>query len=548
MTLRFTPQQLLWAMFTAFGGVGLMMVLSDPAFAQAAPTSANFSCVAGKASGQLIATAASCPVKLEWTNIFSFLVCHIETMTSQIFGNIYCGVILELQPAVKAVLTLAVVTFGVGFTIGVIPATGREFMVFLLKIVFVWAFATQADYMIGYGYNFLVGGLREGTVIAISGIIPPTATGAPVNTTADVYKFLDDIFHTLISFGTATAGKDGGVADRCDNALFAALAIMAVAFPPLFMLSLLLFFKMIMVFLRACFGYMFSIVGIAFLMTLSPIFLSFSLFKQTRSWFDKYLGYLASFTLQMVIVFTFIAMMFSLAPTRIMSSFSELIVPVAETPETASWRWPWEYCTLCKFDVVELTVDPSTGAKTPRVRDMQTEKFNLGSDKLKCKVGASTDIKEFRALQTSDYNTNDVKLLMEFTGSAILSLIVLAYVLDQLLHYVPSLAWRLASGMSSGVYAPQIGGGAGQGPGISTGPLELFDTAGEGFYRGYTAKVDAQGNAVSGDIFSSTQRGMADAGNSFLFGYETNQKHDPGLVNSFMRFFVNPTGTDAKDI
>ena len=547
---RLSSQQVMWGLFLSLGGLALMTLLSDPAFAQAAPTSQNFACNNGTASGSLIADSSSCPSQLKWDNIFSFLVCNIESMTSQIFGNMYCGVLKELQPAVKAALTLSVVLFGVGFTIGVIPATGREFITFLLKLAFIWAFATQAEYMIGYGYNFLVTGLREGTSVALSSIMPPNPDGTPADTAADMYGFLDRALYKIIGFASVTAGQEWG-ADMCQNAIFAALAIMAVAFPPIFLLSIMLFCKIIMVFLRACFGYLFSIVGIAFLMTLSPIFLSFALFKPTRSWFDKYLGYLASFTLQMVIVFTFIAMIISMNPSGLVGSMTKLVMPVQETQETAGWRWPWEYCTLCKFEIVEGGTVAADGTVTGgTVKDMSADvQINPATDALRCK----TPQEPFRVLQaaTPEVASDDVNVLMKFSGTAILSLIILAYIVDQLLFYVPSLAWRLASAMSSGVYAPQIAGGQGQGgPSVTSGPLELLETTGEGFYRGYAGSLrDEQGrNRPDANIFTATDQGMQEAGRSLLFGYESGGgRHDPGLVNGFLRFMVNPNGTESAD-
>lgn len=547
---KFTTNQIMWGMFLAFGGIILMTLLSDPALAAtptgsvtlSAPTVGYFSCTAsGKASGDLIAKATNCPAELKWDNIFSFLVCHVEVMTSQIFGNLYCGIIKELAPAVQAVITLATVIFGIGFTIGVIPATGREFIVFLLKITFVWVFATQGEYMIGYGFNFLLAGLRDGTTIAMSSIMPPDpTTGAPAAGAADMYAFLDRGIVKIIGFATETSGSEWGISGQnpCQNAIFAALAIMAVAFPPMFLLSVLLLFKIIMVFLRSCFGYMFSLVGLAFLMVLSPIFLSFSLFKQTRYLFDKWLGYLCSFTLQMVIIFTFIAMIISMNPSQLLGSLGQIVVPVQESNQNANWRWPWEYCTLCAFEVVD-----DKGA----VRDLSNgQTMNLSTDSLRCTPGAAGQ--EFRVLSAGmpDAISGSRNVLMEFAGTAILSLIILAYLVDQMLHYVPSIAWRLASSLTSGVYAPQmVGGGYAQTSTISAGPLELMESAGNGFYRGFVgAGRNTEGeNMWNVNTIDATRAGFESAGQAFLAGNE----HDPGLIDSFARFFINPTRTNADE-
>ena len=507
--------------------VSVWLLLGDHAFAQGFSLVSNFRCYGTVASGDLISRSGACPDVLDPTNIFSFTVCHVEAITSQVFGNLYCGVIAELAPAVTAVLTLAVLFFGVGFTIGVISATGREFLLFMLKIAFVWAFATQAEYLIGYGYNFLVAGLRDGTAVVLSVLIPPEAGGTGARGVAAIYGQLDEVMAQIVGLITSTVGatwSNTTSQNPCKNAIFAAIVVMGIAFPPLFLLSLMLFAKIIMVFLRACFGYLFSIVGIAFLLTLSPIFLSMSLFRQTRPSFDKYLGYLVSFAMQIVIVFSFLAFVLSMNVSSITDSIVDLVVPVQETPTTSAMRWPWQYCTLCKFKIVD-----QNGAE----KDLSTTPIDLNNDRAVCRNPNSQNPSDrFTILQTVTpaTETSDVNILMQFTGTAIISLLILAYIVDRILDYAPAFAWRLASGLSGGIYTPQIGGGGGVTK-VTFGPLELMETTGEGFVRGFSAGS----NSLSG-----VAGGVREATGSFFFGHGRGPGADEGLVNSFMRFFIDP--------
>ncbi|MBN8544177.1 MAG: type IV secretion system protein [Alphaproteobacteria bacterium] len=534
MSHRITYQQILWAMFLTFGGLAFLMLMSDPALAAFGDQGAqSFSCYDGKAEGDLIMSAADCPSRLTKDNIFSYLVCHVESISSQIFGNMYCGVIVELIPAVQAVLTLAVVTFGVAFTVGVVPATGREAIVFLLKIAFVLAFATQAEYMIGYGYNFFVGGLREGTVVAMSGLVNDES-GNPIDSTADVYGFLDSMMGKMIGFATAESGETWNDDNNpCKNALFAMVAIMAIAFPPLFLLSGLFFMKMMMFLLRAIFGYMFSIVGIAFLMTLAPIFLSMALFKQTRKWFDKYLGYLASFTLQMVIIFTFIAFIFSIKPFSLIDNMASLVVKNEQVIETDTFRWPWQYCTLCKFEIVRGGTLEDDGTITGGTVLPDGDRTNPATDLFRCEAGADgTPYTVLNSANPGPLEDGSANKIMEMAGTTLLGLVILIYVIDQIIHYVPSIAWRLASSLSGGVYAPQVisgGGFHGQAPGVSNMAFDLTDRVGEGFYASYTEKMrEAGSNSITaaGAGLEGAQRGLRS-----------------GLTGSLAEFFFNPTRT-----
>lgn len=539
MNARITHQQLLWAMFLTLGGLAFLMLMSDPAFAIGAPTSQNFSCYDGKAEGDLIASADGCPARLTYNNIFSFLVCHVETMSSQVFGNMYCGVIVDLIPAIQAVLTLAVVTFGVAFTIGVIPATGREAMVFLLRLAFVLAFATQAEYMIGYGYNFFITGLREGTVIAISGIVED-ADGNPIDSTADVYGFLDDMMGKMVGFATASSGEEWADNNNpCKNALFAMVAIMAIAFPPLFLLAGLFFIKMVMFMLRAIFGYMFSIVGIAFMMTLAPIFLSMALFKETRKWFDKYLGYLASFTLQMVIIFTFIAFIFALKPFSLLDNLASLVVKNEQVIETDTFRWPWQYCTLCKFDIITGGTLEEDGTVSGGSIKPANQATNPATDLFRCADESQTFTAEGKEPVTTPYTIlnasnpgaledGSANKILEMAGTTLFGLVILIYVIDRLMDYVPSIAWRLASSLSGSAYAPQVVGGGGQAPSVSNTAFDIAEKAGEGFYSSYVDEMRKGTNSIT----------AAGAG---LKGAQSGLQN--GLTSSLSEFFFNPTRT-----
>jgi hypothetical protein len=394
----------------------------------------------------------------------------------------------------------------------------------MLKIALVWVFATQAEYMIGYGYNLLIAGLRDGTSAAISGIVSGGSGG--LGGVASMYAQLDEVMAKIIGLVTNTAGaawNNATGANPCKNAIFAAIVVMGIAFPPLFIISVFLFAKIIMVFLRACFGYMFSIVGIAFLLTLSPIFLSMSLFKQTRPHFDKYLGYLVSFTMQIVIVFSFLAFVLSMDVSNLTNSITDLVVPVQETPSSDAMRWPWQYCTLCKFKIVD-----QNGVE----KDLSTTPIDIRNDRAVCRnPNSQNPADRFTILQTVTPATDsaDVNMLMQFTGTAIISLLILAYIVERLLDNAPAIAWRLASGLSGGIYAPQIGGEGGRGgTAVTFGPLEYMETAGEGFVRGF----GAGSNTISG-----VAGGMQEATRSLILG---GRGGEGGLVNGFMRFMINP--------
>jgi hypothetical protein len=512
-----------------------MVFVAAPAYA-----AEDFYCQDGHAQGSVYDSGMTCPTTISSDNIFSFIVCNMEQLTSDLMGSMYCGMVEELQPMVLAVLTLAVVFFGMGFTIGIIPATAREFQKFMLKVAFVTVFATQSEYMIDVVYRFLVGGAREGIAISLSGMFKDNPDYASGNVSGmDVYYQLDHFLGKALKFATDYVGADPNQNQNvCQNAVFAVMAVMAVAFPPLFYAGLLIIVGVAMTFLRALFGYVYAIVGIAFLITLSPIFLSFSLFQQTRPFFDKWVGYLVSFALQMVLVFAFLAFIVSIDVKHITGSLVNIIVPKQESFETSAMRFPWEYCTLCDFEVI----NNETSAVIP---DDQYADF-IGKGELRCKQ----PVKALSMMETAapqNGNAPDEKVtnaLMRLTAGGLLSLLVLAYVVNALLGMIPMLAQYLASALGV-AYAPQLGGGTNI-RGIVTvdmpgdGMIKTFE---RGFDKGFT-------NASGGDSLSATVQGVKSGFAQMVSGAEAadpratdaEREQDPGLLGSFMRFLVNPHG------
>ncbi len=424
----------------------------------------DFSCSNGAATGQLLVSGASCPATLQISNVFSFLMCNIEQMSGNVFGNMYCGMISDLAPAVWAFTTLAVLFFGISFTIGVVPATGRDALSFLIKIALVTGFATNADLIIAYGYNFLIGGMKEGVEIVLTGM---NVTGA--STGYDAYSMFDGFLYGLFRMVTDSVGQTAPE-KRCTNAVFAVIATLSAIFPIFAYLALLLVGRMLLTFFRAVFGYIYAIIGITFLLVLSPFFVPMYLFRTTQNFFSKWIGYLASFAIQIILLFSFIAFVLSMSKDMkgMIEYLPDVIMYHEEALEASAFRFPWQYCTLCDFDIVDKD-NPSV-----KLSYADTKEF-ISKAKLQCKVYPIN-------LPTSkDYSTpftnsqgyvpisitqvtapnakdNQLNALLLLVGSGVTALIVLAVVISEILNLIPALAMRLASGLGAGNYAPQLGG------------------------------------------------------------------------------------------
>ena len=552
---KLTMSHLLFVAFLAMLGV---WVMGDIAFAASETLSGpvgsagNFSCSGTSAVGHLYDSGVSCPTTITKNNIFSFLICNMEQLSSNLMGQMFCGMISDLAPAVMNVLLLSVIFFGISFTIGLVPLQAKEFLVYLIKFACVFIFATKSDYLIGIGYKTLITGVRDGVATAVGALYPNPLAGAnPAavvanHNGAEMYGYLDAFLGKAMSFATDYVGvpHDGAHnADLCKNAIFAALAIMAVVFPPLFYISVMIIFKVVLTFLRAVFGYVYALVGIAFLLTLAPFFLSFYLFRTTRPFFEKWIGYLISMTLQMVIVFAFLSFTLSIDVKHISQGLPNIVMYHDAPTETTAFRFPWQYCTLCKFKVVskDNPNGPPMNADNP---DFISKGQMVCADNPPVAIEPGDELSPKQVTDAQGHKSyqmpgNDKAFnnLFNFVTRGLLSLFVLAYLVDALLSYSASLAQMLAS--AGAMYAPQLGGGYA----FSTHPKldipgsTLVDRAAEQFTEGYS---------MGSNTIQSTAQGVRQTFEGMVLGRTTNPDgttspaEGGGIMGSFANWLSNP--------
>jgi hypothetical protein len=419
--------------------------------------SSSFSC--GGGGGQLLNSGGNCPTSLDDGKIFSYFVCEMERLIGEVFGQLYCQTQSQLMGPMAAVVTLAITLFGVAFLIGVVQSTAREFVIFLLKVAAVWGFATQAELMVGVAYNFFMGGLKEGIAIVVGAIFQPAGGmggggmgGGGQQGGQEIYAYMDQIFEKLVKSTTESAGADpnggggggGGAAEFCKNAIFAGLALLVIAFPPLAAMGMMLVVRFVIFLLRAVFGYIFAVMGISFLIVIGPIFLAFFFWKQTRQYFDKWVGHLAAFALQMVIIFAFIAFILSMDASRVGKELLDLIVPYNKNVEQSGIRWPWQVCTICEFEVVEGQGGGGAGGGGGGGKEVPG-----GSVRCKENPGKPLNPGSLAGFASSDDGQVTPEMrntLLKVAAKTILTLLVLIYIINAMLDLIPQIAQRLASG------------------------------------------------------------------------------------------------------
>ncbi|MAR55900.1 MAG: hypothetical protein CMM93_01830, partial [Rickettsiales bacterium] len=280
-------------MLLIFGGA----LLFAPQPASAFELAPAFTCSGGTASGTFL-TTQDCAGEFDEERMFSYFVCQYEQILNELLSEVYCAILDQSIPAISAALTLLISLAAASFLMGVSPFNAKELMVLAAKFTLVFAFAMQADYMIGIGYQLFMTGSKEGIVYVLqylfeSGYTYETGEGSSVTVTistiSDVYHIFDQFITNIITDSTKGQMDDGS---ECKNALLMLIFVVSAAVPPLAIIAIYFVVRVVWMILRAIFGYCQGILGVTFLVTLAPIYVSFALFRATRPMFDKWVQYL----------------------------------------------------------------------------------------------------------------------------------------------------------------------------------------------------------------------------------------------------------------
>ncbi len=475
----------------------LLPALSSPAFANDTITgytiASGFDCVGGSPVGKLYSGNA-CTGNPADGQVFSRFVCEFERIIQEVLSQVYCAIIDQADGPITIALTLLVMFYGFALLMGVSPFTAKELMMLAAKFSLVLGFALNADLMIGYGYALIMGLAQEGIIIVLSTLFQGEEGGYAQG--GDVYKYFDEMIAQIFQM----SAEGTKVESKCSNALFSMITLLAAVVPPVFFIAAYFMFRMAWVILRAVYGYCLGILGVTFLVTLAPIYIGFSLFKPTRTLFDKWLQYLISFAFQMVVVFAFLGMVFSIV--RQMSDdvqvYADLVRPYDRQIHSGGVASAWNVCGICELN-------PASPKEAPTCK----------SDKV---------------LHPSELVKDTV--FLEFVSVKIMSLLIIFYLLDILMDFVPQMARYLAGPK----YAGQIGGGTTGGVNVDlTMPGEkLINTTNAGFIEGYARGSTTPGALVSGFITATEYTVLGNQGTS------QGQKQHPGMMDQFAEWIANP--------
>lgn len=238
--------------------------------------------------------------------VFSATVCNVEQLIGEVFGHMWCAISQAVVKPLTALITLYIAILGLMFVMGMVRMTLGEVSKRILMLVLVWAFVTNADFALDIMFMFAVTALREGVDIVLTQANFVSSGNVVSEQVANVESISDAIYN----LDEAAESIFGGPEDEGVTFIAGALALLsapggAVLGPMLLAEALFSFF----VFVQAVLAYLVSITGMVFLMTLSPIFISFALFQPTKTLFEKWLKHIISYALQPPIIFAYLILM-----------------------------------------------------------------------------------------------------------------------------------------------------------------------------------------------------------------------------------------------
>lgn len=426
------------------------------------------------------------------TRIFSNVLCNYVIILNEVLGRVYCGMQHTLADYVAIVLTIYVILFGVQILMGTTKLNSTEMVMRLIKIGLVWMFVGNANWAVNYLFTFFIdfanqgiwwtlGSLRDGGGQYFSTVIDMPDYTANVSGTTPVYVYIDDLIYSAISGPFVQTNAKVMI-------LFAGLSYM---FPPIFMIAAYWLWTTFTIFARTLISFVMSLSAIAFLICLSPIFFCFILFQPTINFFETWLKYMMSFSLQVIIVFACVAL-WIMAMSNFVGFFNQLsnviftdvnlnrlnavvvdsksigicpyIVTTGNTANATTLRGPNVKCANPAFDPYAKMPDPlnpDNVIPTPEALADQARLINLGKQDPAQSGGASSSGANPACGTNSQLPAGATQCTLTrlnyYMIYHLITLIIIAYTFDALLKKAPYIAKELAGPQ----YVPILGQGFG---------------------------------------------------------------------------------------
>jgi len=385
--------------------------------------------------------------------IFATMMCVFKSTIGDIMSNMYCSFADYIKAPLASLLVVFVSIFGIMMITGMTNTKVKDFAIVLFKIALIWTFATGGDWAIGVGYKFFMSMAQEGSDIAMLSMPHLAAGGTPATLTSPdtvLAGIFNDSVVSLTSAQHPLTSAFTGLPAICIVDL-TLLAVLFIFFLPGFIIFfLMMLIQYIGMFAKAMLNYLTALVLISFLFILAPLFISFALFRTTAPIFEKWLQFLGTFAIQMIVMFGFLAML-SLIPTI---DFYVEVLNLLKAYDTTFGIWhfaiPIQGCGFCDY-----TINSGNSVYLPQIQSPSG-----AGNQVACIVhnGSNTVQAAQAGYLLSAYNSSDptntywvsqIWTLMEhhdlvmFLVTQIIALYLIGKVMEDMLNHADKLAKAL---------------------------------------------------------------------------------------------------------
>lgn len=223
------------------------------------------------------------------SEIYQFIKDTVGQATKKLFVAFTSSSVY--QQAVFGAMSLAIVFFGIGFTIGVVQLTYQQALIRLMKFAIIGALISPSGW--NYFNTTIVEFFNGGTDQLVSGVMA-IGTGTPLPPGASPFYQLDSLANFILQPDTIIALLGSFLSGGPFGAGVGALLLVAMT----------TFVKLLINALRT---YAVSFVAKSLILGVAPIFFIFLLFDKTKNLFTAWINALINLSLQPILLFTFLS-------------------------------------------------------------------------------------------------------------------------------------------------------------------------------------------------------------------------------------------------
>lgn len=251
-------------------------------------------------------------------------ICIMESTLGLVIATFFCHLQEAWLTPLAALVMMFMAVSGIMFTFGLLEFSVKDMAVMLGKMALVVTFALNTDIALNIAFKGFLA-LTQGTVSILTDVFTAEATQRaaasagqsgnapplPLATMAQGDAHLKGLVTERATAGCSYTGIGGLALFLLTVVIF--LVVVSLFLPLIAILVLKGIISGFMFFARAASGYLFSLIMLTFLIAVMPVFVSMALFEKTRSLFDSWVKALFTNSLQIIIVFAFLAFAGSMA-------------------------------------------------------------------------------------------------------------------------------------------------------------------------------------------------------------------------------------------